>query len=205
MHYKLLPEGRTSHSFLFVEHAEQLKAPHCHIIYTVPISLLFNVNLGDSFAETDVIPMVKINEEDGITPCQEGREALQEVVRRRVQIESIFSSTAVVTQLIEAGGGSVRDLLRLVRYACVKSDTVIDRQQAESVILRLMREYDRLVKDEDLALLAKIHATRQVSGDEASGRLLQHRLVLEYVNDKRWADLHPAVLFSPRVQKILHP
>jgi hypothetical protein len=205
MHYKLLPEGQSSHSVLFVEHAEQLKAPHCHIIYTVPISLLFNVNLGDSFAETDVIPMVKTNEQDGVTPCQDGREALQEVVRRRVQIESIFASPNVVTQLIENNGGSVRDLLRLVRYACDEADGMIDREHAESVILRLMREYDRLVKDEDFALLAKINQARQVPGNEASGRLLHHRLVLEYINGERWADLHPAVRLSPRVQKILKP
>jgi energy-coupling factor transporter ATP-binding protein EcfA2 len=205
MHYKILPEGQSSHSLLFAEHAEQLKAPHCHIIYTVPISLLFNMNLGDAFAETDVIPMVKINEPDGNTPCSAGRQALQTVVAKRVQVESIFVDPAIVEQLIAASGGSVRDLLRLVRFACDESDTQISSEQAESAIRRLVREYDRLVKDEDLALLAKISEARRVSGDEASGRLLHHRLVLEYVNGERWADLHPAVRRSPRVQEILHP
>ncbi len=205
MHYKILPEGQSSHSLLFAEHAEQLKAPRCHIIYTVPISLLFNSNLGDAFAESDVIPMVKINEPDSITPCQAGRRALQDVVGKRVQAESIFADPAIVTQLIEASGGSVRDLLRLVRFACDESDTRISRKHADSAIRRLAREYDRLVKDDDLALLAKISQERRVSGDEASARLLHHRLVLEYVNGERWADLHPAVRLSPRVQKAVHP
>jgi hypothetical protein len=94
-HYKILSEGQSSHSALFVEHAEQLKGPHCHSVYTVPISLLFNINLGDSFAETDVIPMVKINETDGITPCSAGRAALHEVIEKRVGIESVFTGIGI--------------------------------------------------------------------------------------------------------------
>ncbi|NUM78326.1 AAA family ATPase [candidate division KSB1 bacterium] len=205
MHYKILSEGQSSHSHLFAEHAEQLKAPHCHIIYTVPISLLFNLNLGDAFAETDVIPMVKISEPDGVTPCTAGREALQQVISKRVEIASIFTNASIVMQLIEASGGSVRDLLRLVRFACDESDTKINAGQAESAILRLAREYDRLVKDDDLSLLADISRARRVSGNEAAGRFLHHRIVLEYVNGERWADVHPAVRLSPRVKKVLHP
>jgi hypothetical protein len=163
MHYALLPEGQSTHSVLFAEHAEQLKAPRCHIIYTVPISLLFNVNLGDSFSETDVIPMVKINEIDGMTACQIGRDGLHQIIDKRISFEAVFDNLATLTQLIIASGGSIRDLLRLVRYACDETDTKIEKEHAESAIRRLVREYDRLVKETDFELLSKINKARQVT------------------------------------------
>lgn len=40
---KDLDGGRTSHEALFIEHGEQLRALDCHIIYTVPISMIYSV------------------------------------------------------------------------------------------------------------------------------------------------------------------
>ena len=37
MHYRALPDGQSSHSALFVQHAEQLRTPRCHLVYTVPV------------------------------------------------------------------------------------------------------------------------------------------------------------------------
>jgi hypothetical protein len=38
MRYELYKDGESTHSEMFVRHAEQLCAPECHIIYTVPVS-----------------------------------------------------------------------------------------------------------------------------------------------------------------------
>lgn len=203
MHYKIHPDGQSSHSELFVQHAEQLKAPHCHILYTVPISLMFNVNMGDSFAETDVIPMVKVKEPSENRHYRKGVDALHEIVARRIDVQAIFEEPGMVKKLIEASGGSVRDLMRLLRFACDETDTQITSQHVDHAIQRLVQEYDRLVRDEDISMIKHIAATNRIPGDEASGRLLHHRLVLEYVNAQRWADLHPAVRQCPRVQQAL--
>ncbi len=203
MHYRIQPDGQSTHSELFVQHAEQLKSPHCHILYTVPISLLFNVNLGDSFAETDVIPMVKIQERGIKKDYKPGMDTLYEVVAKRVEVAAIFEQPNDVKRLIQASGGSIRDLMRLLRFACDETDTKINLKHVQHAIQRLVREYDRLVRDEDLDGLRQIAAMQQIPGDETSGRLLHHRLVLEYVNDDRWADLHPAVRECPRVKKAL--
>jgi hypothetical protein len=34
--------GRTNHEEIFLDRSEQLKALDCHLIYTVPISLLYS-------------------------------------------------------------------------------------------------------------------------------------------------------------------
>lgn len=203
MHYQELDGGQSSHTSLFVEHAEQLKAPHCHIIYTVPISLLFNVHLGDSFTDSDVIPMVKLRAPKTGKPFKPGVDALRKIIARRITIDRLFDNPQTIEWLIEASGGSIRDLMRLIRMACDETDSCIEKRHTENAIHKLVREYDRLVKDDDLPLLRKIAESRQIPGDADSGRLLHHRLVLEYFNDERWADLHPAVQRSPRVEKAL--
>lgn len=204
MHYAPLPDGQSTHSALFVAHAEQLKSIHSHVIYTVPISLVFNANLGDAFPDpTLVIPMVKLTESDGCTPYEPGRQALFEVVARRVDIAEVFESEDLVWQLIEASGGSVRDLMRLMRLACYGATDRIRAAHVGRAVQELIREYDRLVQDSDLERLAAIARERRVPGDDASARLLHLRLVLEYQNDERWADLHPAVRRTPRLRHLL--
>lgn len=204
MHYAPLPDGQSTHSALFVAHAEQLKSVHSHVVYTVPISLVFNANLGDAFPDpTLVIPMVKLTESDGRTPYEPGRQALFKVIARRVDVAQVFESEDLVWQLIEACGGSVRDLMRLMRLACYGATDRIRAAHVERAVQELVREYDRLVQDSDLERLTAIARERRVPGDDASARLLHLRLVLEYQNDERWADLHPAVRRTPRLRKAL--
>lgn len=204
MHYAPLPDGQSTHSALFVAHAEQLKSIHSHVIYTVPISLVFNANLGDAFPDpTLVIPMVKLTESDGCTPYEPGRQALFEVVARRVDIAEVFESEDLVWRLIEASGGSVRDLMRLMRLACYGATDYIRAAHVGRAVQELSREYDRLVQDSDLDRLVFVARERRVPGDEASARLLHLRLVLEYQNDERWADLHPVVRRTPRLRNLL--
>ena len=186
-------EKRSSHEILFVEHGEQLKAPRCHTIYTVPLSLLFNRNMTQVFPDGYfVVPMVKITEENG-NECRDGRESLYQVVARRVGVESIFENADLVRQLVEMSGGHVRDLLRLVRYAFDYTDERVEPAQVERACQSLINEYDRLVRDEDLPRLHQVHRERRAPTDTGFSLLLFNLLVLEYRNGQSWADVHPAV------------
>lgn len=201
MHYARLENGKSTHSALFVDHSEQLKAPECHIIYTVPISLVFNVNLGDAFPdETIVIPMVKVTRDDGNAPYEDGREALLKVVAKRVDVDAVFTDRQCLERLVEVSGGSVRDLMRLVRLSCYGATDRITRAHVDEAVCSLVRDYDRLIRDEDVEGLQQVAQQRRVSNNETSAWLLHHRLILEYQNHHRWADPHPAVRLSPRLQ-----
>jgi len=134
---------RTTHNAIYLEHADHLKAPHCHIIYTVPISIYFNEKSVD--------------------------------------------------KLCLASGGHIRDLLLLARYACDYSAEKITPAAVDKAISALIRQYDRLVKDADLPRLIRVHREKRLPGDPEYSLLLYHLVVLEYQNDERWADLHPAV------------
>ena len=197
MPLKMLESGHTNHSLLFVEHAEQLKALRCHLVYTVPISLLHNRNLGVAFTDVDMIPMVKITEDDGQTPCQAGRDLLFEVIARRMDVGAVFVREEILRQLVAKSGGVVRDLMRLVRFACVYTDGPIDERAAQRAIAKLVREYERLIHREDLDLLAQVHRKRRLPISKDLSRLMYNRLVLPYVNGERWMDVHPAVADAP--------
>lgn len=185
MPYRILDDRQSNHSHLFVLHAEQLKSPRCHIVYTTPISLVFNANLGNDFDDVQILPMVKTNEE--------GIECLTTVIAKRIDITAIFKDPDVVTNLIKLSGGVMRDLIRLIRLATETDNEKIDTPEIEYAQKTLIREYDRLVKSEELEQLEWVHSNKRVTGDETYARLLHHRLVLEYQNGERWAALHPAV------------
>jgi len=186
MHYRELEDGQSTHAALFVHHAEQLKAPQCSIIYTVPISLVFNQNLIDAFpAESFVIPMVNYTTE-------RGQAKLIEVIAQRVNIDKVFSSADLVKQLVKHSGGAVRDLMHLVRIACEGGDC-ITQDDVKHAMLTLVREFDRLLREDDINILLQVSQQKKVLADEKYARLLQLRLILEYQNGDRWADLHPAV------------
>jgi len=96
MQYTLNKEGFSSHSELFVKNAERLRAPNCHIIYTVPISLAYNENLGTDFDRFIVLPMVKID--------NEGIEALKNIIKKRVDINQVFENEDLLAELAKNSG-----------------------------------------------------------------------------------------------------
>ena len=194
---------RSSHEILFIEHNEQLKAPRCHIIYTIPLSLLSNQNVAQVFPDGYfLVPMVKVVELGG-GKCEAGREALYQVIARRLDVGTIFESASLVQRLVEMSGGHVRDLLRLVRYAFDLVDDQVKSFHIERACQRLVNEYDRLTHDKDLPYLHKVHLERCAPTDLEFSLLLFNLLVLEYQNGSLWADVHPAVQATRKFCKYL--
>ena len=186
MHYELNGEGQSTHNELFVRHAEQLRSPECHIIYTVPVSLAYNQNLGADFDEIKVLPMVNIKTDKGI-------QQLVEIIKQRVDVESVFEDTKLLITLAKTSGGVVRDLMRLIRMSTETDAEKISSEEVKYAINTLKKQYDRLVRNEDIEIFKQIKTTNRVQSDELFARLLNLRLVLEYENGNRWADLHPVI------------
>lgn len=186
-------ESGNTHTALYLDHSDHLKAPHCHIVYTVPISLFFNENLSKVYPDRPLtLPMIKTNLIDG-GECNEGLEALQHVISSRVAVDDVFENQASVGSLCRMSGGHIRDLLRLVRYACDYSDEKITAEAVHKAERALVREYERLVKDEYLQRLLRVHREKRLPSDGEFALLPYHLLVLEYQNEGSWADVHPAV------------
>jgi hypothetical protein len=190
-------EGRsiTSHNLLFIEQSEFLKSPSCHIVYTVPISLLAEENIAQVFPDDPVvIPMVEVynkplDENEPYKENQRGIDLLCEVVGRRIDIEKVFSDEIILKKLCVESGGHIRDFLRLVRYACRAENA------ANRAISALSMEYDYLVKDADINKLVKVEKEKRLPSDMEYAHLPYHLLVLEYRTSQgeKWASVNPLV------------
>ena len=191
--------GRTTHDALYLEHAEQLKALDAHMIYTVPISMFYSIKatqLAGAFPNYEILPMIKIAEEDG-SPCQEGIELICHVAEKRIDVGSLFGA-GVVEFLAQKSGGMLRDFIRLLGYTIELAQAgggsiPIGEKVAERAFRRLINEYGRMVPDEHFPLLAKVAKNKQVRNDTQHQAMLYNLSVLEYMNGDRWCDVHPAV------------
>ncbi|MBT9098826.1 AAA family ATPase [Methylovulum psychrotolerans] len=188
MHYRILDNKDSNHTDLFIRHAEQLKSPQAHIVYTVPIALISDSPINNDVTDSIfLIPMVKYQE-------PEGKRQLIHLVAKRVRLE-LFADMALLERLIAISGGSVRDLLRLIRLATETTESKIEASDIDRAIRILVKDFDRLIREDDIPLLKAIAKDKRVIKDleKRYERLLSLRLVNEYENGKTWADLHPVL------------
>src|SRR5262249_50625276 len=153
--------GRSNHQELFVWEAAKLKALECHIIYTVPMSLAYEQNLGSEYAITYLLPMVALEHKGAI-------DAMKEVLNKRIDLPTVFQNPASASKiLIEGSGGCLRDLMRLVQIAMTGQDSPISNERAEGALRELGKEYSRLITEEDRELLLSVYHQQTCDG---SGR-----------------------------------
>ncbi|MCS6774440.1 MAG: hypothetical protein RMM31_07045 [Anaerolineae bacterium] len=197
-------KGQTSHAALFIEHADALKALHCHTVYTVPTTLIDDPHLKLFYSDPDLMPMVKVRTPDG-SPDQEGVALLREVLCRRMDVRALFADPNDLEALVLASGGVLRDLFQLVLFAAdyTGEGAQIGRQAVQRAIARLSREYDGLIHEEDLEVLRRALHNAYLPGSARLSQLLQKQLVLSYVNGERWLAVHPAVREAPRLRAYL--
>ncbi len=198
---------------LFVDHAPVLRSVPCHVIYTVPISI--PENLGDVWEQNpEFVPAIPVTDLPGVSSdhANQGRAALQEVVRRRLEqqgttIQALFENAQSLDPLIVASGGHVSDLILLVREAVLEAQTdsasTLTRSHLDRSILRRALEYTRLVETRYLPVLAAIDkAKTPQSGSDEYREVLFKRLALEYLYGKEIrVDLHPLVAASDAYQR----
>ncbi len=185
---------RDSHTALFIDHAEQLKSPDCHIVYTLPVALLWNQNVNSSYSDTpSLLPMVKVQDRDN-RDCAGALDLLETAVGERMDL-GLFEDTTDLRDLCRLSGGHIRDLMRLLRDACVYAEG--DRISAEATRQArrsFVNAFGRLVPEAALDTLVEIHRTKTLPNRPENAALLHQLLVLEYHNDEEWHDVHPAVL-----------
>ena len=195
--------GITSHDELFIEHSEQLQSLDCHVIYTLPISMLYSSRataLTGSFPNYSILPMIKTHERDG-SRCGEGIEALKRVVESRVEA-SVFFRDDVVEYAAEMSGGMIRDFIRLFRYMfdfVDENDLPIEKSVAERAVNKLINEYNRMIPESHFGLLAAVHRDKDIQNDDKHQLMLYNLSVLEYFNGPTsWFDVHPVVEKLPK-------
>ncbi|MEH1910080.1 P-loop NTPase fold protein [Nostoc sp.] len=198
---------------LFVDYAAQLQALDCTIIYTVPISVLCSPKnpLNQFKSDPHIVPMVNIYEFERdrchLNYNQTGLEAVASVIEKRVDIDAVFESRQELLNLAKASGGHVRQLMQMMRTACLTASTrKHPKIIAEDIIYAVKHQqfnFERFIPEEHYAFLAQVCITKNVSKDDIGQLMLFNTSVLEYNGDKRWNYPNPVVKQNEFFQKAL--
>ncbi len=199
-------DGRSQSEYLFVDRGEQLKRLDCHIVYTIPLALIFSDELPRLSNRFGIAPkllsMVPVTTRTG-EPFVRGRQLLQQMVLARAfptvrardrwqKIDIIFDSPDTLNRLVTISGGHMRNLMRLL-YGCLqKGDPPITKATLESVIRDERDALVGLIDAEEWRLLFSAISDDGDQGNEAYNPLLRSLFLYEYRdNQGRWFGLNP--------------
>jgi energy-coupling factor transporter ATP-binding protein EcfA2 len=197
---------------LFFDYAAQLQQLDCTMVYTVPLSVLYSVkNLNNNFGNPHIVPMVNIYEFDrdscDLNYNQAGLNAIASLIERRVEVDKIFESQEELLELAKASGGHVRQLIRMMRTACLTASTNGNAKiTAEDVIYAVKQEqfnFERIIPQNHYPVLAETCLTKNITKDDVGQSMLFNTSVLEYNGKNRWNYPNPVVKQNEEFQKAL--
>lgn len=200
------PTGKTQPEYLFVDRGEQLKGLDCHVVYTIPMVLMFSNEQGrmqNRFGvEPKLLPMVRVRSRDD-REYSEGMTLLRQMVLARAfpQVEEeqrlsliteVFDEMETLDRLCQVSGGHVRNLLLLLNSCFEEEDPPFSRQCLEDVIRRQRNSLIRAITEEEWTLLRQIKQQPVVKGKEEYQTLLRSMFVFEYEDDEGpWYRINP--------------
>lgn len=205
--------GRINHDEIFVDRSEQLKGLACHVIYTVPISMLYSGtanHLNDRYGPVKVLPMVKVRERGHArSPYLPGIRTFKALIEKRIQevsphltLEELFANEDIVTTLCLTSGGNTRELMHLMRntlrYAPLKLP--VAAESVQRAIAELRESYRRMIFADHWKMLAEVYLEQSMPNRDEYRKLLYDRCVLEYrqleANQEitTWHDVHPLIV-----------
>ena len=207
---------------IFFSHANLLKKINCHIVYTIPLSLLYSFRAMDIRYIYDnqpfVLPIIMIKTPDGKI-FEKGINVLKEIIYGRIlscepnkNLESdIFENAEIVEEICLMSGGNIRQLLGLVqsafRYTLISTRKIQETNQATTItnelLQRIFRDqrsyYLRAIGGNEWGLLIEVHRTKAIKNKDDYRDLLFNGYILEYVffdNEEEmqiWYDVNPLI------------
>lgn len=158
MPFRQQSPGITSHSAMFIHNGDKLKSPPCHLLYTLPLTLLSDKPVAQVFPDEPVImPVVHVIDRAG-QPDDEGVGVMVDLVHRRV-VPALLEH-GVARSLALASGGHVRDFIRLARAAAGRFGATITPAHADAAIQDMIDYYDNLYASRYHEALTLVHEQR---------------------------------------------
>lgn len=194
-------EVQASVENLFAAHAERLRIPNIHVIYTVPVYLkVQQPTIGARYGagQVPIFPAVKIRHEASGEVHVEGIAALRRVVAKRGDVQRVFGGDELLDQLIVASGGQLRDLTRLVRSVLQRAQSLPVDAYTVAETLDHARAEMVPIPDDDARWLARIAVDHAAPlGDSESAQrfawCFRRDVLVGYGGDRGEVDVHPLV------------
>ncbi|HEX2689493.1 MAG TPA: hypothetical protein VHN14_22885 [Kofleriaceae bacterium] len=183
---------------VFANGAPYLQLP-VHVLYTIPPALTRRMADPVSF-----LPMVKVRAANGALN-EDGFRAISELVAKRISpadLEAMFGAEAVEARLRQIAlwsGGYPREILRTLQGLLELDDFPIGEKTLERQLQRAGNTYRSIVYDSGaMAWLGTVARTKKLitandAEREAADLFLTNNVILRYLNDDEWFDVHPSV------------
>ncbi len=214
-----MPSGQSLAEYLFVARGEQLGQLKCHVVYTLPLVLIFSnelqalTNRLGNGNDPIVLPMVPVRRRDG-SEHEEGMQLLRQMVlarafpdgspeERLAAIDKVFDSAETLDRLCRMSGGHVRNLLGLL-FKCLKRAKTLPLTR-ENLEVAIRENCDLLtfaITNDEWELLRQVRESKKVTGEAQYQTLLRSLFVFEYRDriDGCWFDLNPMLAEAQELQ-----
>ncbi|PSN19439.1 KAP family P-loop domain-containing protein [filamentous cyanobacterium CCP5] len=212
--------NRLQSEYLFVGRGEQLKGLACHVVYTIPLELVFSDELPQLINRfgnrPQVLPMVPVQNQAG-DRYEPGMALLRQMalarafpelppVERLNRVEAVFEDLATLDRLCYISGGHMRNLMRLMYGCLLKQDPTFSRDTLESVIRNERDDLASLIDDQEWRLLLEAAARGRVQSDEDYNVLLRSLYLFEYrAPERRWFGINPVLKETETYQRLTGP
>jgi len=215
-----LQTGRTQPEYLFIDRGDQLSKLNCHLVYTIPLALIYsneNETLRQRFGggvAPKVLPMIPVRSRQH-TPYAEGVHLLRHMIlarafpqtepaRRLEHVPHVFDSLATLDRLCLVSGGHVRNLLGLIRNCIQQSDPPFQRDTVEQVIRGQRDALARAIDDHEWQLICQVVNQQTVTGEVEYQTLLRSMFVFEYQDSEgTWFGVNPVLAETTKYQEWL--
>lgn len=189
---------------IVIEESDRMRQIKVNTIFTLPIELMPVTQKLTQLCTVVSFPFVKIREKDG-SLVEEAIKRFEEFIYKRMDA-GLFDSTETVRKAILCGGGSPRELLRLLEYANLFADeekNVITMHDLEKGIKKLAAQTSQYVSSGDLVKLKLLKEANEkgipVTFDEEWQDLIEKLFILEY-NDGTYKRVNPILEASALYQ-----
>ncbi len=185
---------------LFAAHADNLKLPGYHVVYTIPPFLKIRYpNLGSLYGvgAVQMFPAIKIKDKaDGVATA--GRDALKKVIEKRHPRALELLPPGEVERVIAESGGHLRDMLRIMGEIIRRARQVPVKPSVVTSALNQMRSESLPIAESDAVWLSRIAKTHEVALTDREhlddlAHFFDTNLVLCYRNGPEWYDVHPLI------------
>jgi len=215
---------------IYLNRSEILRGLACHVIYTVPIAMVYSgraTQLENNYDKPDVLPMIMVRNPDG-TDNLAGLARMKELICRRLALiepslvqtlegrvdgldfPSVFDAPETLKDICLMSGGHVRNLMQLIQKAIDWTDELpITTKAAKRAIEETRETYQKTVQETQWEILARACHLKQADNDSEHLRLRLNRCLLEYrYYDESetlqiWCNVHPLIEGIPRFQDAL--
>jgi hypothetical protein len=201
-----LEDGGNTHDRLFIHRSEQLSSLKAHVIYTVPISLIYSkqfAQVEQTFGDRPVpVPMIRLrgDQRSEAKPDTAGMRKMKEMIEKRCQaagvgMEGLFDSHDTCDHLCLMSGGHPRHLLMFLQAAIIRIESLpITRKSVDQAIRAYANSLLREMPDGFWEKLGKFATPQEdIPKDDDHQQMLLLLHVFEYMNGEPWWEVNPVI------------